>query len=1202
MLPLSGQNVIFIGDAEGGNHRSESRAVASLNGGQDLLVVGVSQSDLGFELTTFTTGDESTPPELFIHPQAFGSLPGTAFRTISDITPDGSLIVGRQYDETGQVRAFVSGPFGENFTWLAHSADAILSRATGISDDGSIIVGQLNDAVLGRRAVYWDADRNLNFLPPVPGHESFVWAYDVSPDGSVIVGFAEAWDESFQVVSQVGFVWTEVDGIGILDSALGFADALTISDDGTLGGGRIYGNEVSYPAYWSLADRRAVVLPVPEGYEGGQVDSFSADGTVATGYLVDPDESQGPVFTGAIWDLAAHNASLSTSNHTLYLKGDGTVWATGYNLYGQLGDGTNVDKSTPFQIPGLTDVVSVTAGLRHSLFVKGDGTVWAAGWNLGGQLGDGTTTDRSTPVQVIGLTDIVKATAAANHSLFLKRDGTVWASGFNLTGQLGDGTTTDRYTPVQVSGLTDIVDIAVGQGHSMFLTSDGTVWATGRNLLGQYGDGTTTESLVPVEVTGLSGVVAIAAGGNHTLFLMNDGTVWAAGSNSVGELGDGTEIDRPTPVQVSGLSDVVAISAAPNFGHSLFLKRDGTAWATGYNLSGQIGDSTTDNRTAPFQVLDEVVEIIAGTNHSTFVRRDGSVWSTGFNGTGQFGNGTTTDALIPIQANQSTVLTFFQPWAMEHGCSFNGAHVQGVSMLPDGETFYGEVFFPETGAVEGFVAQIDPTPTDLTIVGRLPYPDNRTQESFGDSVFIRDIDPLGRLAGGQGNFHEGAKSISLPVYWTPRTGLREFAQLTDNPNPDEWSGRFGRVYDVTTCGDIMVGQGFAPETWGFGFVANAKGETTRLPVNEVFFPIEGQIIREESRGFAISDRGDIIIGQANARGRSTPITAARWDELGEGQLLSTEGVDSVLLSFATDISVNGSVVNGFTLVSDAVSPTGFVWRPVVWEGDSPRLMPLLEGYTNGDTWFMAHDGTSVVGTFYNLNEQNQPTGRQGYLWNLADDSFELIELPGGWTEPDLLNPNFDGSILTGIVHEGEATLTFVWDRNRGVFEAKDYLETVCGYNVGPYEIALANPNDEGTHMVGRVAGKYGEFAFFVPLPEELVPAGARYLWRTAPAREDSFKFTGWFGWLSDSGTYPWVYHIEHGWIYTQGSDPKSFALFDTSLDSWWLIDRNAYPWMFKLGANSGWYYYYAPFGTPGERFFYNPATGETGLEAVIFPN
>ena len=58
------------------------------------------------------------------------------------------------------------------------------------------------------------------------------------------------------------------------------------------------------------------------------------------------------------------------------LKGDGTLWAWGRNDYGQLGDGTTIDKSTPVQVSGLTNVVAIavrvvshhgTEGRRHSL-------------------------------------------------------------------------------------------------------------------------------------------------------------------------------------------------------------------------------------------------------------------------------------------------------------------------------------------------------------------------------------------------------------------------------------------------------------------------------------------------------------------------------------------------------------------------------------------------------------------------------------------------------------------------------------------------------------------------------------------------------------------------------------------------------------------------------------------------------------------
>ncbi|HCF88757.1 MAG TPA: hypothetical protein DER41_02250, partial [Firmicutes bacterium] len=48
----------------------------------------------------------------------------------------------------------------------------------------------------------------------------------------------------------------------------------------------------------------------------------------------------------------------------------------------------------------LSNVTAITAGLSHTVALKDDGTVWAWGYNAYGQLGDGTTSDRSAPVQV----------------------------------------------------------------------------------------------------------------------------------------------------------------------------------------------------------------------------------------------------------------------------------------------------------------------------------------------------------------------------------------------------------------------------------------------------------------------------------------------------------------------------------------------------------------------------------------------------------------------------------------------------------------------------------------------------------------------------------------------------------------------------------------------------------------------------------
>jgi hypothetical protein len=160
------------------------------------------------------------------------------------------------------------------------------------------------------------------------------------------------------------------------------------------------------------------------------------------------------LFTCALFVLAfASRCIAGAPGHSLFVCADRTAMACGYNLYGQLGDGTTTDRWTPMQVSSLTGIVAVSAGELHSLFLKNDSTAWACGYNWNGRLGDGTTTNRITPVQVSSLMGIVAVVAGVVHSFFMKNDGTAWACGYNAYGQLGDGTNTDRWTPVQVTGL-----------------------------------------------------------------------------------------------------------------------------------------------------------------------------------------------------------------------------------------------------------------------------------------------------------------------------------------------------------------------------------------------------------------------------------------------------------------------------------------------------------------------------------------------------------------------------------------------------------------------------------------------------------------------------------------------------------------------------------------------------------------------------
>ena len=194
-------------------------------------------------------------------------------------------------------------------------------------------------------------------------------------------------------------------------------------------------------------------------------------------------------------------------DHSLALKSDGTVWSWGLNDQGELGTGsTNPSTSaTPVQVTSLTDVVAVAGGgYKFSLALKSDGTVWAWGYNQWGQLGNGTYAQSSVPVQVSNLSGIISIAVhgGQGHAAALRNDGTVWTWGYNLFGQLGNGDYLNSNVPVQVSGLTDVVAISCGHGYSLARKSDGTVWGWGDNQHGQLGLGTFSGTYnTPVQLT-----------------------------------------------------------------------------------------------------------------------------------------------------------------------------------------------------------------------------------------------------------------------------------------------------------------------------------------------------------------------------------------------------------------------------------------------------------------------------------------------------------------------------------------------------------------------------------------------------------------------------------------------------------------------------------------------------------------------------
>ena len=130
-------------------------------------------------------------------------------------------------------------------------------------------------------------------------------------------------------------------------------------------------------------------------------------------------------------------------DHSLAIGSNGLLYAWGLGTDGQLGNGTTTTSSTPVKVslpPGVVPV-AVAAGDDHSLALGSNGTLYAWGYNGYGQLGNGTKTNEDTPVTV-SFPSGVKATAIAageNLSLALGSDGNVYAWGDGNVGALGQG-------------------------------------------------------------------------------------------------------------------------------------------------------------------------------------------------------------------------------------------------------------------------------------------------------------------------------------------------------------------------------------------------------------------------------------------------------------------------------------------------------------------------------------------------------------------------------------------------------------------------------------------------------------------------------------------------------------------------------------------------------------------------------------------
>ena len=391
-------------------------------------------------------------------------------------------------------------------------------------------------------------------------------------------------------------------------------------------------------------------------------------------------------FAIAVFTLSINAQKIATGYHSLVINGDGSLWAWGRNDYGQLGDGTTVDKKTPIKV--MENVVQVAEGGYHTLAVKADGSLWAWGYNYYGQLGDGTTDKKISPVKIMD--NVVQVAAGYSHTLVVKTDGSLWAWGYNSDGQLGDGTSgsdNNKATPVKI--MDNVVQVAAGRYHTLAIKADGSLWAWGYNYYGQLGDGTSgsdNNKTTPVKI--MDNVAQVAAGEYSTFAIKEDGSLWAWGNNSYGQIGDGTARSKNIPVKV--MEDVIMVTGGDD--NSFFLKNDGTLWGCGHiNYLGLMQSGANYYISTPIQIMKDVSQVVSKSNNTLCISTDGKVMVWGDNTSGQLGSAFI-DYLIPTKVPMSGKTGFVAAGTNSSFVISTSGDLYGCGANEDGELGLGDCY------------------------------------------------------------------------------------------------------------------------------------------------------------------------------------------------------------------------------------------------------------------------------------------------------------------------------------------------------------------------------------------------------------------------------------------------------------------------------------------------------------------------------
>ncbi len=281
------------------------------------------------------------------------------------------------------------------------------------------------------------------------------------------------------------------------------------------------------------------------------------------------------------------------TRHVCAVSQGGAAFCWGDNLYGQLGDGTQVSRVAPTKVALARRLSAISAGNDHTCALDDSGAAFCWGRGFGVQ-----------PALVPATTRLVRLSAGGYHTCAISDARRAFCWGSNQFGQLGTGDFADRQTPTGVDTTSSFESISSGVVHTCGITVSRQLRCWGDNRSGRLGTGSQASSAIALSVASDVQWREVDAGLEHTCGVAVSGSAWCWGGNIHGQLGNdepfgsGTlraeNLLRAAPVPVAGRLQFASISASPG-DHSCGIAVDGKAYCWGWNAEGQLGVGNNDS-------------------------------------------------------------------------------------------------------------------------------------------------------------------------------------------------------------------------------------------------------------------------------------------------------------------------------------------------------------------------------------------------------------------------------------------------------------------------------------------------------------------------------------------------------------------------------------------------------------------------------